>query len=1828
MNDKDIELITSIMKFLNNGEDVLITVKSTNLVFSGSITNFDGQTIILNSDASIDLTDIVNILEKPIFDFSLYVGKRMIIYCGGDVTYDGVIYEADALALSIITKNGMESIDVTRIVKVEECNESILGKSVTAIKGENLPNSISSITSSDSPQNRNKGKKRKQFEQVLEGLDSLTAEEKETCRENFNNQNYDLLHTFFKQKRDGSICSLLAVKYIETIIKRYKKLSNSVKPEDTIYYKGRVAYEVEKNFSKAFLLFVNSVENEPQNVIRSIKWAFKSCMATEDYDLGVEKIDLFIEKLRECSSDEYSQVTCINGMLTICRKAEKWDKYLDLLDALFTFEKANANEIINSVLKYTMLYEKSGESGRDDKITEIYFKALSLNRSKLMVLLRLLNFIHLSNNTELLFKSEKKIDELEETNNWYYLKSSLLEKLLASEDKYAFIEEVYSSRQYQLSNSSYSFKHTNQDYIEEHVTQDEKDLTTFDYEKLENEFNSYRRSNNYKGAKEYFSDLSEKHDSSPMYRALDFRAQLFYSEYNSFDSGRKVYEKQYSNAMSKWIYEHNPIEAEKIFYAAIMANGNSKGELILSYLNMIAIEYGLKEANKVALSMQSQIKTCDRDEKVAFYEKKYSFSFYSNDMPSAFNALEILKSTYYNKIKLGYCWYRTGECYIIQRKWKLARKSFEKASEYGYMIEECTGKINLCRKNMGETIEENEIEPDSKIETVDQIKEIIEGYYNKIQYKEAYTFVAQISEKFSDSEEIKELKKNVEATYQRFVDNRNGMPKKSDAHAIGLRAWSIENNIDKAKAFFEDEITKKGSKYASCIMSYTDLLLYTEGIDVAINNLETYEPDVKLKSESVQASYYEKLYSLYDKNKDIPNMIESMKRLTEIYSNSDKKERKKFAFYRLAVLLYQSKYFEDAIEAMKMAIKYGYQNNESFQYVAFAYAYMGKYDEAFSYIRHVTETYTIEDNNLQIILNELEKKIEAIKNSGFSASKSEDAIQTDIYTNIQFDFILDFSSKFETFFLERYKKKPEGISESKISEGNFIDSDVGRLEKDARQHKLRERTGFFGTAAYIENQLNGNTLKYYELLRNSANSWGKELQNNGYFDCACACYEFALENAIRAGKQGEGNVLNYLSCLVRQHNFLIPDKTEDIKKEALKLISNIMDLDGVFDESVLRELILLINKSKFIRDVLSTDQSEMSSVWFSQLVNFVCELDKVSTYEELFEFISKKCWQDENAILDFSNRIKASMAFNEETFADLKKLKNNIFLSDSDIKYIDSLINSYEKGIEIYNYEDYDNRIATIDNVQKQLSDLVITVDSYPTYFGINFMLEIINNLLAIIAELSVKTKDDLQPDLSVHIPDTDSSVVAGKQGISVTIFNKENCASAKDVRLSAYTVENFPLIDNILIAQYLRGGRSASKEFEIPNQGETYTIKLIITYIDHDNEKKRLESLMTITSSKEVFTPIVSPYKTGDSIDASQPDIFVGRDVLMDTLENALIHNKSDCEIIFGQKRCGKSSIANFLEYRLKGTFLIVKFSVGAARTTRNIYRNIQNGIGEQVENLFEAEVPIPSISEELIDEVYAYSIDEDEDFVSFMRFVRRKICKPLKKDILLMIDEFTHLYKYIDEDYRQIADFMDTWKKLLEANLFKAVLIGQDTMPNFIKAFQNQFQVTQPIRVDRLDDASVKKLIEEPLRLSNGETRFLENSVDLIASWFFGQPYYIQLYCDRLVKQMNIDKRIRVTNALAEKVKLLLLEEADISLFDNLISKGDNSGTERECYEILQEIAHLTKNSEWAELDELHSQNKDILIDDLINRAVVKKQANKCKILIPFFREWLNMN
>ena len=226
-------------------------------------------------------------------------------------------------------------------------------------------------------------------------------------------------------------------------------------------------------------------------------------------------------------------------------------------------------------------------------------------------------------------------------------------------------------------------------------------------------------------------------------------------------------------------------------------------------------------------------------------------------------------------------------------------------------------------------------------------------------------------------------------------------------------------------------------------------------------------------------------------------------------------------------------------------------------------------------------------------------------------------------------------------------------------------------------------------------------------------------------------------------------------------------------------------------------------------------------------------------------------------------------------------------------------------------------------------------------------------------------------------------------------------------------------------------------------------------------------------------------------------------------------------------------------------------------------------------------------------------------------------------------MIDEFTHIYTYIkNPNYNISENFMDKWKAMIEKNLFKSALIGQDFMPDFIKTYANQFQVTDPIYVSYLERKDAIDLVIKPISIKNGGSRFLEGSEEMIVDWFNGQPYYLQTYCSKLVDYINKEqKQNYITAAVAKKVKDLMLTDVKLDFFDNLVRLD-----EKDMQEVLLKIAQASDTAGTKiHIDRLHlDENQKNILEKLATRGVVdySKSEQKCCITIPFFHEWLRQS
>jgi len=233
----------------------------------------------------------------------------------------------------------------------------------------------------------------------------------------------------------------------------------------------------------------------------------------------------------------------------------------------------------------------------------------------------------------------------------------------------------------------------------------------------------------------------------------------------------------------------------------------------------------------------------------------------------------------------------------------------------------------------------------------------------------------------------------------------------------------------------------------------------------------------------------------------------------------------------------------------------------------------------------------------------------------------------------------------------------------------------------------------------------------------------------------------------------------------------------------------------------------------------------------------------------------------------------------------------------------------------------------------------------------------------------------------------------------------------------------------------------------------------------------------------------------------------------------------------------------------------------------------------------------------------------------------------------IVLLIDEFTYLYEYIKEGIIP-STFMRHWKALLQLQMFSAVVVGQDSMPKFKQAFANEFGVTHDERITYLGQDEAAGLAETPIYI-DGKSRYRGKALQRLLTLTAGSPFYLQIVCDRLIRHLNRQRAIFITEADIDIVAgdLVFGDEAlPIERFDPLITAAGESVAEasRDTYlSILNAIAHQSRQNGFARTESIQMEQSTKLLQDLSDREVVSLDSKgRVSIRVQLFAEWLRKN
>ena len=596
-----------------------------------------------------------------------------------------------------------------------------------------------------------------------------------------------------------------------------------------------------------------------------------------------------------------------------------------------------------------------------------------------------------------------------------------------------------------------------------------------------------------------------------------------------------------------------------------------------------------------------------------------------------------------------------------------------------------------------------------------------------------------------------------------------------------------------------------------------------------------------------------------------------------------------------------------------------------------------------------------------------------------------------------------------------------------------------------------------------------------------------------------------------------------------------------------------------------------------------------------------------------------------------------------------------------DLNRINTIVNFILPALESFvKSSGYRNKESNYNNANGQIQQFVDEITNGPTKLSYEAMLPLMDKLRALLKNAFDDIVVMSEPKITLNLLSKETVINEDRTvSLQVSVANHKDSSPIKEVFVEVGEDKDVKFIkqpENQLQYDAIDGGESSIFKLSIKVSEEIIknkatAINIHCKYKSGEYLREQDTQVTLNLYSPQDYKPIDNPYAPiadGGPVPLNSP-MFFGREEFITSIVDSIIKSQSKQIIIYGQKRCGKSSVMLHLKEKLEATgkTFCVLFSLGDIiqnLTEASFYYKILSSIQDELENLEFKGRSIPAI---LFPNAEDFKKEDVENPLNtFTKYMSRfkRVCKATKgweeKNLVVMIDEFTYLYTEIKKEHIS-SSIMKQWKAVTQndKSQFSVVLVGQDVVPSFKKEdyARNAFGVIQDIRLTYLQEEPARELIEKPILDENGESRYIGNAVSRIIEYTSRNPYYIQIFCARLVDYMNRNKSIKVTEADVNDVakSFVVGEQAlEEDKFDNLIRAGETEDLqefpEDEILAILRQISVSSRNIGYCSIDDINilgdRQREQEIIKHLIDREVLEQKGeNTYRIQVKLFQEWL---
>ncbi len=1073
------------------------------------------------------------------------------------------------------------------------------------------------------------------------------------------------------------------------------------------------------------------------------------------------------------------------------------------------------------------------------------------------------------------------------------------------------------------------------------------------------------------------------------------------------------------------------------------------------------------------------------------------------------------------------------------------------------------------------------------------------------------------------------------------------VPKGSNPFARAKRAQVVEKDLDKAEQFFKQAISENDN-LEPAVNDLAWLLSqrgrFEDGVKVIEQNRS------RIRNQQSLENLLTNIYKKFDVHKAITLLEKQFKKAI----TTAKKDQIR---WQIASSYLSINEYVKAEKLFRELLKNQPDNVSVKRNIAFCLSRLEDYDEAEELLNQILVVSS--DTGATALL----KAVLRAKQTGEKELLDEIVIETELS-----DYSSGQLSSFTQFFLDRCDFT--GVPPERVQSERFRRSDIDFLETQAtaaRTYRPSVRASYYLSAAKIISILeNEDPNRFYRFLcRYFASKGDDAVISNGNLDSARDWYAEALSvyDGDRSRRKDEQDVVNalvrFLHSRLGRADIPMPPRTPSIDKTMSEVIP-LADAQRIFDD-----ITYLVFRSRYAASRLLGrlyNQQDLRAKALHYFMDKGIDIPKsnlsrqkfISLWDNLRNRLSEEI-RSINADLRLLSKFQLTTAWLEDAVEQCKGIVDRLRFS-LDQERVRRLREMLEQAVELCKQNQFEARERLCRQIDNYCRELLAEIEQSPTRISIEILYPVIENIQTKVSEYLEELYVTSKPELTLSMPVEDYSAHQADIEVEIVVENKLGCSPAEGLELVVKEDSDlFALTQpEIKLEESLLGGRPHN--FTVPLrltdqalQSETFSLSAYARYHTsaEATEETAVQNFTIRLYSADEFEEIANPYNEGPPV--SDSEMFYGRDRMIENIANSLQESQSQnkCVVIYGQKRAGKSSIMLHLKKELETRNLVVLDlgNIGQYLDEHSnvpfsyqIHQLILSSFEEAIEDKIDAGASSLEISFPSATDFYEHPTPMILFQEVFNNYQRLSSAQTDWQDVqlVLFIDEFSYIYGQICGGHIP-QSFMKNWKALMQANYFNAVLVGQDVMERFIETFQNEFGIAQRERVTYLDREDAQKLIVEPILIKPmDENRYREpRAIERILELTAGSPFYIQMFCKRLVEHMNLKRAIYVTYSYVEHVKNELMRGRNAlgrSNFENLYNSGEvNESKDADVLKILKAIAvhSQTGSCNRSHIDCETKLPIDSLLDELVERDVIdREKENYYTIKVGLFKEWLLVN